>query len=138
MLLGSPQSSGTSEEKRLRKLFRSMKQHDQASLLRFAEFLAAEPGVTAEPMTIFPEPEKQPRPETESVVKAIKRLTAAYPMIGRDRLLNETSGLMTAHVIHGKAAAAVIDELEAMFDKHYNLLKAEFEQRLNLASHGDV
>jgi hypothetical protein len=50
-------------------------------------------------------------------------------MIPRERLLNETSSLMTAHVIHGKAATVVIDELEVMFTQHYTALKTEFEQK---------
>lgn len=129
MLPGMPQSSGSAEEKHLRKLYRGMTPQDQASLLRFAEFLAASPTANAEPMTEFPVPEAIPRPEQESVVKAIKRLTATYHMIERDRLLNETSSLMTAHVIHGKSAPAVIDELEAMFERHYLQLKADFEQK---------
>jgi len=128
MLPGIPQQSGTADEKRLRKLFRSMNPQDQASLLRFAEFLAASPSEVTETMTEFPQPEAIPRPEQESVVKAIKRLTATYPMVDRDRLLNETSSLMTAHVIHGKAAAHIIDELELMFERHYSILKAEFEK----------
>lgn len=130
MLPGMPQSSGSAEEKRLRKLYRDMTPQDQASLLRFAEFLAASPTPDAEPMTEFPVPENIERPEQESVVKAIKRLTATYPMIARDRLLNETSSLMTAHVIHGKSAPHVIDELEILFERHYLDLKADFESKL--------
>jgi hypothetical protein len=80
-------------------------------------------------MTEFPTPENIPRPEQENVVKAIKRLTATYPMVPRERLLNETSSLMTAHVIHGKAATVVIDELEVMFVQHYTTLKTEFEAK---------
>ncbi|HRJ52945.1 MAG TPA: hypothetical protein PLE99_09260 [Candidatus Thiothrix moscowensis] len=129
MLPGLPPQSGSAEEKRLRKLYRELNPQDQASLLRFAEFLAASSSNPVEPMTVFPEPEAIERPQQESVVKAIKRLTATYPMIERDRLLNETSSLMTAHVIHGKTASAVIDELEAMFERHYLELKANFEER---------
>lgn len=130
MLPGMPQQSGSSEEKRLRKLYRELNPQDQAALLRFAEFLAASPSVDVEPMTEFPEPEAIPRPTQESVVKAIKRLTATYPMIERDRLLNETSNLMAAHVLHGRTAVEVIDELELMFEQHYTMLKTEFEQKL--------
>ena len=135
MLPGMPQQSGGSaEEKRLRKWYRAMNSQDQATLMRFAEFLANDPSSNDPPMTVFPEPEAIERPEQESVVKAIKRLTNTYPMIERDRLLNETSSLMTAHVIHGKTAPAVIDELEAMFAKHSASLKAEFVETQNLAS----
>lgn len=129
MLPGMPQSTGSAEEKRLRKLYRNMSSQDQATLLRFAEFLAGSPTLDVEPMTEFPNPESIPRPEQESVVKAIKRLTATYPMVPRERLLNETSSLMTAHVIHGKSAPAVIDELEVMFAQHYTTLKTEFEDK---------
>ncbi len=128
MLPGMPQSNGSAEEKRLRKLYRDMSSQDQATLMRFAEFLAGSPTLDAEPMTEFPTPENIPRPEQESVVKAIKRLTATYPMVPRERLLNETSSLMTAHVIHGKSAPVVIEELELMFAQHYTTLKAEFEK----------
>ena len=130
MLPGMPPSNGSAEEKRLRKLYRDMSSHDQATLMRFAEFLAGSPTILAEPMTEFPTPESIPRPEQESVVKAIKRLTATYPMVPRERLLNETASLMTAHVIHGKSAAVVVDELEIMFEQHYTSLKTEFEQTL--------
>lgn len=126
MLPGIPQTSGSAEEKRLRKIYRELNPQDQASLLRFAEFLAASSSPAIAPMNTFPEPEAIARPEQESVVKAIKRLTATYPMIERDRLLNETSSLMSAHVLQGKPAAEVIDELEALFLRHYQELKAAF------------
>ena len=62
------------------------------------------------------------RPEQESVIKAIKRLNATYPMLERNKLLHETSNQMTRHVIHGVPALQVIDELEVMFLRHYELL----------------
>jgi hypothetical protein len=130
MLPGMLPQSGSADEKRLRKLYRDMNPGDKATLMRFAEFLVGSPSVVVEPMTEFPQPEQRERPEKESVVKAIKRLTASYPMIERDRLLNETSSLMTAHVIHGKPATEIIDALEAMFSQHYILLKEEFEKNL--------
>ncbi|OQX08014.1 MAG: hypothetical protein BWK73_26565 [Thiothrix lacustris] len=129
MLPGMPPPTGSADEKRLRKLYRDMRSNDQATLLRFAEFLAGSPTPELEPMTEFPTPDVIPRPEQENVVKAIKRLTATYPMIPRERLLNETSSLMTAHVIHGKSATVVIDELEVMFAQHYATLKTEFEAK---------
>ncbi len=134
MLPGMPPSVGSAEEKRLRKLYRNMSSNDQATLMRFAEFLAGSPTPDLEPMTEFPSPESIQRPEQESVVKAIKRLTATYPMIPRERLLNETSSLMAAHVIHGKSATVVIDELEVMFAQHYTTLKTEFEGKETAAS----
>ena len=120
-------SSGGSDEKRLRELFRRLNERDQETLLRFADFLVSS-AIADNPMTEFPEPEPIARPEQESVVKAIKRLTATYPMINKDKLLHQTSDLMAAHLINGRSAVDVIDELEQMFIKHYEQLKSEFEQ----------
>jgi hypothetical protein len=125
-----PQSlaSGSSTEKQLRQLFKQLSATDQQSLLSFAEFLVNRAVHTTPALTEFPLPETIERPAQESVVKAIKRLTATYPMITRDLLLNETSNLMSAHVIQGRAAADIIDELEMVFAKHYKQLKQQFEQ----------
>ncbi len=65
------------------------------------------------------EPVAIPRPEQESVVKAIKRLRATYPMIDQNKLFNDTSQQMTEHLMHGKPAADVINELEIVFFRHY-------------------
>ena len=95
------------------------------TLLEFAEFLAARYGATVTSDTseqaaaTTPLPLDIPRPEKESVVKAIKRLAATYPMLDRSKMLNETSTLMTQHIMQGRAAAEVIDELEAMFRTCY-------------------
>lgn len=120
-------SSGGSDEKKLRESFAKLNDRDKETLLRFADFLAASSGPHY-PMGEFPEPEAIERPEQESVVKAIKRLATTYPMINRDKLLHQTSDLMTAHLINGRAAAEVIDDLEQLFAGHYAQLKKEFEQ----------
>ena len=118
------------DEKRLRSLFREMNEQDQSTLLRFAEFLVAAPTQVDNVSQEFPEPGSIERPAEESVVKAIKRLTATYPMINPDALLHRTSDLMAAHIIKGRAASDVIDELELMFSEHYLQLKTQFEQKL--------
>lgn len=126
----SPVKSTSSAEKRLRQLYRQLNTADQETLLRFAEFLAQSSSVQPyETWVVFPTPEYIERPVQESVVKAIKRLRATYPMLDPERLLNETSQLMSAHIIQGKAAELVINELEAVFQQHYLRLKAEFEQQ---------
>jgi len=112
----------TADERRLLRAFRALPEIRQHSLLDYAEFLIGralpqEVDTPSEPLPI-------PRPERESVVKAIKRLRETYPMIDRARILNETSGLMTQHLVHGKAAAEVIDELEALFQRHYESQQA--------------
>ena len=105
-------------EKRLREILGELPEAQAVALLEYAEFLAARYGgpkdITA-PLDI-------PRPEKESVVKAIKRLGATYPMLDRSKMLNETSVLMTQHVISGRDAAEVIDELEIMFRRYYEKL----------------
>lgn len=129
MLPGMTQQSGTASERELRRLFRDLNEQDQATLLSFAEFLAGRSQPESAMPTVFPEPEVIPRPEQESVVKAIKRLTATYPMIEKDKLLHETSGLMGAHLMQGRAAPDVINDLQTLFAEHYERLKVEFEQK---------
>jgi hypothetical protein len=102
-------------EKRLREILGELPETQAVALLEYAEFLAARysgPKEITAPLDI-------PRPEKESVVKAIKRLGATYPMIDRSKMLNETSVLMTQHVISGRDAVEVIDELEILFRRQY-------------------
>ena len=105
-------------EKRLREILGELPEAQAVALLEYAEFLATRysgPKEITTPLDI-------PRPEKESVVKAIKRLGVTYPMIDRAKMLNETSVLMTQHVISGRDAAEIIDELEIMFRRHYEKL----------------
>jgi hypothetical protein len=111
----------TADERRLLRLFRALTAGKQASLLDYAEFLINRelpdaPESPNEPLDI-------PRPDKESVVKAIKRLRETYPMVDRAKILNDTSACMTKHLIHGKPAAEVIDDLEVLFLSHYQALK---------------
>jgi len=46
-------------------------------------------------------------------------------MLDRGRLLHETSNHVGQHIMHGKPAAEVMDELEAMFQRHYERFKGE-------------
>lgn len=106
------------ESKRLLRLFRGLSEGRQQALLEYAEFLAGRD--EAEGMNAVPQaPLSIPRPEKESVVKAIQRLMASYPMLDRNKLLHETSAQMTRHLVHGVPAVEVIDELEVIFRRHY-------------------
>lgn len=108
------------EGKKLLRLFRSLSEPRQQALLEYAAFLASRD--EAEGLNVVPqEPLSIPRPEQESVVKAIQRLMASYPMLDRNKLLNETSAQMTRHLIHGVPAVEVIDELEVIFRSHYEM-----------------
>ncbi len=68
---------------------------------------------------IIEEPQVEPAPEGESVIAAIKRLSKSYSMLNKGDMLHETSDLMSAHVLKGRPAEEVIDELEIMFLRHY-------------------
>jgi hypothetical protein len=118
------------DSKKLLRLFRSLSSARQQALLEYAEFLAsrdAADGLNAVPQ----EPLSIPRPEQESVVKAIQRLMASYPMLDRNKLLHETSAQMTRHLIHGVPAVEVIDELEVIFRRQY---EARLEENTPTAS----
>jgi hypothetical protein len=110
----------TPQTRKLLEVFTSLPNGERDSVLAFAEFLAAR-APTTEPPQLRP----TPRPPVESVVGAIKRLSATYPMLDKAKLLNETSALMSQHILQGRAASAVIDELERTFLTHYQRLLDE-------------
>ena len=133
----------TEEEQSLLDIYRQLSEHDAHSLLRFAEFLAGYEVTAAkivdqdasvpsratvtsiapatEEMTDeIPQPEKIERPEQEKVVDALKRLSTTYPMLDKKTLLDKASELVAQHVMFGKPAKTVIDEIEEMFSKAYD------------------
>lgn len=110
------------QEKRLLALWRELPAEQRRLLFDFAEFLATRKAPERKGLTA---PVAIPRPEKESVVKAIQRLAASYPMLDRATMLNETSLLMSQHVMGGRAAGEVIDELELLFRRHYERLLSE-------------
>ena len=120
--------------KKLLDLYRQLPDDVAQQLLDFAEFLASRLADHAEHgkevLEIFP-PENITRPEKESVVVAVKRLSATYPMINKDKLLDETSSLVTQNMLQGRDAVEVIDELEVIFKKHYEILLEESNQSNN-------
>jgi hypothetical protein len=121
----------TAEQRRLLDLYATLGERDRQTLLAFAEFLAGrgdEAVPAEEPATEPAEPKLIPRPEEESVVAAIRRLSESYHMLDRALLLNETSSLMTAHVVRGRAAVEVIDDLEDLFAKHYRIYLGDDEE----------
>jgi len=111
-------------ERRLSKLFRSLDDSSRQSLLDFAEFLASRSGNAEAEQPVLPtEPVPEPRPMDESVVAAIKRLRRTYPMLEGATMLNQASSLMAAHVLQGRAARDVIDELETLFAERFEAYK---------------
>lgn len=102
------------DDARLVSLYTRLPAAERETLLSFAEFLVSRSAV---PLDITPRPCE--RPAQESVVAAIKRLSASYHMLDRSKMLHETSGLMSEHLMQGRPASEVIDELEALFRRHY-------------------
>lgn len=113
-----PQQVFSAKERRLAKLFRSLGAADREALLAFGEFLAQRTESMQPPSKAL-DPEPLGRPAAESVVAAIKRLRRTYHMLEGADLLHEASSLMSAHVLQGREAEAVIDELEALFARRY-------------------
>ena len=117
------------EQRRLLELFAGLDELDRHSLLTFAEFLVnrnpASEQDTVEPL-IPVEPKAISRPAKESVIKAIQRLSASYHMLQRDKMLDETSSLMMSHIIQGRDAKSVIDDIEKVFERHYQLYLKQF------------
>jgi hypothetical protein len=116
-------------ERKLIKIFKSLNDSNKEAFIAFGEFLLTrsddlsvghlkEDAVASEPVDI-------PRPEGESVIKAIKRLSATYPMVDKENILHPISDLMTSHMISGRAAPEVIDDLQEVFLNEYQSLKDE-------------
>jgi len=117
--------------KRFTDIFEQLPETDRKTLLAFAEFLHFRSGkLSGVPDEVsiareIPPPEDIPRPERESVVVAIKRLSATYPMVSRASMLDHVSPLMSQHIVEGRDAAEVIDELEDLFRRKYEELLSE-------------
>ena len=98
--------------------FRRLSADRQSALLDYAQYLAGkeensrQSNVSAVPLDI-------PRPDNESVIKAVRRLRETYPMLDQNRIFGDVSSLMTRHVMHGVSSVDIIDELEVIFRRHY-------------------
>ena len=111
--------------KKLLEFYRELPDEVAQQLLDFAEFLASRHKVEVKELSL---PEKISRPDSESVVIAVKRLSATYPMLNKDKLLNETASLVSQNLLQGRDAVEVIDELEVIFSEQYDILVEEFKQ----------
>ncbi|MEK9742600.1 MAG: Crp/Fnr family transcriptional regulator [Gammaproteobacteria bacterium] len=108
--------------RQLNKVLDQLTSENVALLAEFADFLRAR---QPEPESDFGEACVLPRPQDESVIAAIRRLSKSYPMLAKDDLFNEASSLMTRHLMHGESAEATIDRLESIFKARYDLWIAE-------------
>ena len=117
-------------ERSLLKLYKSLDASDKEAFIAFGEFLKSRTGNTTignnkNEEVVIDEPVDIPRPEGESVIKAIKRLSATYPMVDKENILHPISDLMTSHMISGRKAPEVIDDLQEVFLNEYKSLKNE-------------
>jgi hypothetical protein len=117
-------------EQQLSRIFRQLDAADRATLLAFGEFLAqrADAAVAPPPApagaksAAIPAPEPIGRPDSETVVGALKRLSRTYPMLDKSLMLSATSDLMARHILQGTDASGAIDALEEIFREHYRQL----------------
>jgi hypothetical protein len=100
--------------------FRSLSEARQAALLEFAEYLAGKEDTSTQ-QNVSAVPLDIPRPENESVIKAVRRLRETFPMLDQNKIFGDVSTQMTKHVIHGVPSVEIIDELEVIFRRHYEI-----------------
>ncbi|MDH5633253.1 MAG: Crp/Fnr family transcriptional regulator [Gammaproteobacteria bacterium] len=101
--------------KRLEEILGRLPGEMASVLIEYAEFLDHRHGRDPLPQ----DPLAIPRPEQESVVQAMKRLTNTYPMINTEMLLHKAGDLMGQHLMQARPAPEVIDDLEALFRQYY-------------------
>lgn len=97
-------------------IYDALPSESRKTLMDFAEFLFQRDGMVEAVATVKLD---IPRPEKESVVAALKRLNQTYEMIEKKLIFHEASALMTEHVMQGRDVVEVIDELEVLFNEHY-------------------
>jgi hypothetical protein len=120
------QRKGSREERKLCKVYKDLNSNNQHALINFANFLAMQQlqGNPSHDATeeIASSPVDIPRPTKESVIKGIRRLNATYPMLETDCMFDSISKLMTSHLMEGRSAEVVIDDLQTLFEQQYVLL----------------
>jgi hypothetical protein len=121
-----------SSERQLLDFYQRLGPDGQATLLAFAEFLCQR-GASAvdQPRTErveIPDPVPIVRPEQESVVAGLKRLSQTYPMLSKTEMLSATSDLVARNIMLGTDPEQVIDQLEDIFREHYRKLGEQSEQ----------
>ena len=119
-------------ERQLLDLYRRLGADGQATLLAFAEFLCQRGASAVAPPRAetveIPEPTPIIRPQQESVVAGLKRLSQTYPMLSKTEMLSATSELVARNIMLGTDPAQVIDQLEDIFREHYRMLREQSER----------
>jgi len=102
---------------KLQLLAAKLSESEQKTLLEYTEFMVSRSTHTQEQVSNVPLDIL--RPIEETVVAAMQRLSKTYPMLNIDKLLHDASGLMSEHIMKGRAALEVVDELQVLFEKNY-------------------
>jgi len=124
--IASMQRKGSREERELCKVYKELDSSNQHALINFANFLATQQLQENPSHNTNEEVASSlvniPRPTQESVIKGIRRLNATYPMLETDSMFDNISKLMTSHIMEGRSAESVIDDLQTLFAQQYALL----------------
>ena len=105
------------DEKELLKKFRLLPEAQKQALADYAEFLCQR--YAEEPEPVPQQPLDIPRPQQETVIKAIQRLSKTYPMLDSKELFEKTSTYMMRNMMHGEDHDILIDEMEVFFKERY-------------------
>lgn len=111
----------------LLEIFESLNDARQQSLFDYASYLHSLGDLQNKEIS---EPEVIERPETETVVGAIKRLKTTYHMVESMKVFSDASALMTEHMVKGRDVVEVIDEMEVLFENAYQKLLSD-QEKLN-------
>ncbi len=106
------------QTQKIKRLLSQLDEAHQQAVFDYATFLVKQYSIDKTRETDR-KPTAIERPERETVIAAIKRLKKTYPMLDTDIMLNETSALMGQHILKGREAPDVIDELQSMFQAQY-------------------
>lgn len=113
------------QRKKLLDYYSEFNAAQRQSLLDYAGYLhQSSPEKTAplpEPLTIAPA-------RGETVVGAMQRLSESYSMVNKDHILHELSALMAQHMLQGRAADEVIQDIEKVFKRQYQRMLDKQEE----------
>ncbi len=116
---GMPPKKGPSIQRQLEQILDTLPEAEQQSVLSFAQFLQSQqPDINQ----VSQMPVDIERPDEESVVAAIRRLSKSYPMVDKQSIFDRTSAVMTGHIMQEVSAQESIDQLEQLFFEAYEAL----------------
>lgn len=109
---------------KLTDIFDTLDDERKASLIDYAEYLQSKGGLVTREIG---DPLDIPRPDSETVVGAVKRLKKTYPMIESMTVFSAASSLMTEHMVNGRDVIEVIDDMEKLFEESFEKLLKDME-----------